>query len=75
MEHPIKNPETEIDPADEKNIQEIGSNLTGTARPAWPDEKEYISHHLNKNTQHSKIQNTDALLGNINPENINPKES
>lgn len=56
----MENHEKEKDPKYEK-----GSNLTGTARPPMPDEKEFIAHHLNKNTYHPKIQNTGSLLGNI----------
>jgi hypothetical protein len=75
MENQIKKPETKIDSTDEKVMREVGSNLTGTARPAMPDEKEFISHHLNKNAHHSKAQNTDAILGNVDTEARNIKQT
>jgi|GEM_PF-2621812 hypothetical protein len=63
MENQRKNPDTKLNPSPEELKKEVGSNLTGTARPATADEKELIAHHTNKSAKH--VQNTDALLGNI----------
>jgi len=54
--------------------KELGSNLTGTARPATPLEEEMNDSHGKKALHYETVQNTDALIGNIDPEEDKDKK-